>query len=305
MKLGGKNKSYTFMLIPHDSSGKALSFHLPSAVVRFIFLVLILSVAAFSFSLIYSTFLSGKLVHYGFMAKQDEENVKKIESFETQTEKIQAELQSVLDQNNELRQLLGLKINKKRIDFTVKNQENPKSFGLKYKLNNIQSNLSLSLTEAQRTKISFLELKAKVADIKKHLASTPSSWPVYGPLVSGFGYRSYPWRGMHRGVDIKAEYGAPVRATAPGVICYSGWMNGYGRTIEIDHGRGFKTLYGHNSVLASIVGEHIEKGQIVAFVGLTGWTTGPHLHYEVKKYDIPINPVAFLNLNVLSAGKYF
>ena len=110
---------------------------------------------------------------------------------------------------------------------------------------------------------------------------------------------------MHTGVDIKASMGAPVRSTAPGIVSYSGWRQGYGKTVEIDHGHGFKTLYGHNSKLVVVVGQKVAKGQVVAHVGMTGYTTGPHLHYEVRKYDNPINPVAFLDLDIKSAGKYF
>ncbi|MBI5701440.1 M23 family metallopeptidase [Candidatus Saganbacteria bacterium] len=156
-----------------------------------------------------------------------------------------------------------------------------------------------------RDKQQTRELEAKVKKIQKKLDSTPSGWPLRGAINSGYGYRYSPWRGMHTGIDIKASYGDPVRATAPGFVSYSGWMQGYGKTVEIDHKNGFKTLYGHNSVLAVNVGEKIEKEQIISYVGLTGFSTGAHLHYEVRKYESPINPVAFLNLSVLSAGKYF
>lgn len=305
MDKSGKNKHYTFMVIPHDSHGKPISFHVPLVAIRFVILLLVVSVALFSFSLLYSAFLSGKLIHYGFIFDKEAQDSKQVDSILNDKDQLQRELQSLLDQNNELRKTLGLKINKTKVEIDNKSDKKVLPYGLNNKLSNANSVLKLSFHEANETKVSFIQLKAKVKEIQKNLASTPSGWPLKGPINSGFGYRISPWRGMHTGIDIKAPYGSAVHVTAPGVVCFAGWMQGYGKAIEVDHLNGFKTLYGHNSVLAVTVGEKVKKGEIVSYVGMTGFTTGPHLHYEVRKYDSPINPVAFLNLSVMSAGKYF
>lgn len=305
MNLSGDKKFYTFMVIPHDTNGKPVSFRIPSAVVRFVLLFAVVSISIFSFSLLYSAFLSGKLIHYGVTIQNEAENSKKLSEFTNETDSIRKELQAVLDQNNELRRILGLRVSKTKVEITSKNGEKARPYGLNYKLKQLSATLKLSLNEVRETKVSLEELKARVKEIQKHFASAPSTWPVYGPIVSGFGYRVYPWRGMHSGVDIKAGFGAPVRTTGDGVVIFSGWNRGYGKTVDIDHGNGFVSRYGHNSVLAVHVGEKIKKGQIISYVGMTGWTTGPHLHYEVRKDDVAINPVVFLNLNLLSAGRYF
>jgi len=306
MKLRDKNQFYTFMVVPHDAAGKTVSFRVPAFVVRYLLLVVVVSVAVFSLSLVYSSVLSGRLIHYGMVVDQQAQSDRQLDSILNQKNSIQQELQSVLDQNNEIRKQLGLKVNKITVKFEEKTEDPKKTqiFGLNYKFNRMSSILDLSLKEAAVTKVSLDELKAKVKEVQARLASTPSIWPIHGRLASFFGYRSFPWRGLHTGLDIDASYGSPVKVTAPGVVCFAGWMPGYGRVVEVDHGQGFKTLYGHNSKLNVVLGEKVNKGQIICFVGMTGNTTGPHLHYEVRKNDVPINPMAFLNLTVLSAGRY-
>jgi murein DD-endopeptidase MepM/ murein hydrolase activator NlpD len=157
--------------------------------------------------------------------------------------------------------------------------------------------------EIEERKRSFEELKKRVNEIRIRYASTPSRWPLYGRIVSRYGYRIYPWRGFHSGVDISEGYGAPVRATANGVVTFVGWKRGYGKTVMIKHGYGVSTLYAHNSRYSVKVGQRVSKGQIVCYVGNTGYATGPHLHYEVRKWNRPVNPIAYLNLNILSASK--
>ncbi|MGB9612814.1 MAG: M23 family metallopeptidase, partial [Candidatus Margulisiibacteriota bacterium] len=150
---------------------------------------------------------------------------------------------------------------------------------------------------------SLEELRAWVNTVQARFAQTPSIWPVHGRISSWFGYRVYPWRGFHYGLDICAPYGTPVRAGASGVVTYVGWQRGYGKTVEISHGYGVSTLYGHLSRFAVANGQRVKKGQIIAYVGLTGWTTGLHLHYGIKKWGQYINPVAYLNLNIMSASR--
>lgn len=304
MDKGEHKKHYTFMVIPHDAAGRPITFRLPKAWARFLVLIAVVSVAVFSLSLLYSTFLSGQLIHYGITVDRESTNEKQVNNFLNEKNRLQSELQAVLDQNNELRRVLGLRINKTKVELSNKDT-GKRPFGMDLKLNKISSLLDYSLNEVSDSKVSMTELKARVKEIQDRFSSTPSTWPLRGRIMSGFGWRSSPWRGFHAGIDIQASYGAPVRATAPGIVSYAGWRQGYGRTVEIDHGHGFKTLYGHNSRIYVRAGEKVNKGMVVSAVGLTGYTTGPHLHYEVQKNNIPLSPVAFLNLNILSAGRFF
>ncbi len=123
-------------------------------------------------------------------------------------------------------------------------------------------------------------------------------WPTNSyVLTSYFGYRVHPIFGttrFHSGVDIGASYGAPVYAAADGVVIYAGWYYGYGNTVIIDHGSGISTLYAHCSVLNVYKGQTVYKGQIIARVGSTGNSTGPHLHFEVQINGRPVNPLNYL-----------
>lgn len=128
--------------------------------------------------------------------------------------------------------------------------------------------------------------------------ATPSLFPLAGWISSGFGYRRHPYDGrylFHRGVDIVAEPGTPVRAPGDGMIVYSGRRRGYGKVIIIDHGLGIRTLFAHCSRLFRTKGMRVKRGDTLAEVGSTGRTTGPHLHYEIRKNRKAVNPVTFFS----------
>jgi murein DD-endopeptidase MepM/ murein hydrolase activator NlpD len=141
------------------------------------------------------------------------------------------------------------------------------------------------------------DLRAYEAEIGRN-SHTPSIWPVAGTLESGFGGRRNPFGGssyeFHSGQDIEAEWGAPVIAGASGTVTFSGWQNGYGQLVVIDHGGGLTTRYGHLSAIAASVGQLLQRGDFLGRVGSTGRSTGPHLHYEVRINDQPVNPLQYL-----------
>lgn len=128
------------------------------------------------------------------------------------------------------------------------------------------------------------------------IAATPSLLPTAGFLSSNFGYRRNPYNGafrLHAGIDIAAETGTPVRAPAQGTVVYSGYREGYGKCVVINHGYGISTLFGHNSKLYATVGAKVRRGEVIAEVGSTGHSTGPHCHFEIRKNGVPVNPVTF------------
>ena len=129
------------------------------------------------------------------------------------------------------------------------------------------------------------------------LAATPTIWPVHGWITSPFGHRISPFTGtlqMHEGIDICARLGTPIKATADGIIIYSGWKPDYGKNIVIDHGYGYRTHYAHLSKIYVHHGQRVRRGEIIGTVGNTGRSTGPHLHYEVLVNGIPVNPKKYL-----------
>ena len=124
--------------------------------------------------------------------------------------------------------------------------------------------------------------------------TTPTGWPTNGFISSGYGLR---WNGaeFHQGIDIAAEMGTPIVATADGVVTIAGWnAGGYGNMVDIDHGSGVSTRYGHASAVVVTAGQRVRRGQIIAYVGSTGHSTGPHLHYEVRLSGQPVNPASYL-----------
>ncbi len=127
----------------------------------------------------------------------------------------------------------------------------------------------------------------------------PNNWPIIGGgfITSPFGMRRSPFSGdwtMHQGVDISWWPGAPIRATADGTVVFAGMKGGYGRTVQIQHEYGFQTLYAHCSRLAVYEGKKVKKGEIVAFIGRTGRSTGFHLHYEVRVGTTAVDPMVFM-----------
>ncbi len=122
-------------------------------------------------------------------------------------------------------------------------------------------------------------------------------WPISGPITSEFGWRTHPIFGsarFHSGLDIGGDYGMPIHAAQSGVIIEAGWIGGYGNTVMIDHGGGIVTLYGHNESLAVSVGQQVSQGQVIAYCGSTGNSTGPHCHFEVRVGGEPVSPWDYL-----------
>ena len=138
----------------------------------------------------------------------------------------------------------------------------------------------------------------------------PSLWPVMGPVTSGFGQREDPVLGtgegeFHKGIDIAAPQGTPIRAAADGLVLSAAMGSGYGREVVIDHGHGLKTLYGHMSGFNVIAGETVVTGQVIGYVGHSGrvsGATGNHVHYEVRIHDIAVNPHKYLRTTIAGLG---
>ena len=122
--------------------------------------------------------------------------------------------------------------------------------------------------------------------------------PVPGPIISGFGPRIDPVsgaQGFHPGDDLQATYGTPIHACRGGVVVIASWQGGYGNAVVIDHGGGMGTLYGHQSQLAVSAGTHVNAGDVIGYVGSTGYSTGPHLHFEVRLSGNPVDPTSYIS----------
>ena len=144
---------------------------------------------------------------------------------------------------------------------------------------------------------SFSDLVVFMQDQNSLLSATPSIRPTKGWITSGFKRRRDPFTGRmswHRGLDVSTNVGTPVVAPADGIVTYSGKKVDFGNIVTIDHGYGYQTRYGHNSKLLARKGQKVKRGQVIAFVGNTGRSTGPHLHYEVLRNGVPVNPMDYI-----------
>lgn len=168
-----------------------------------------------------------------------------------------------------------------------------------------QNNLSEILKNLEDTKSEYLTLRKQTVQQARQFAQTPSTVPIELPISSMYGYRIHPISKrlrFHSGVDFTAYWGSPVHATASGRVVYSGWYGGYGKAVRIYHGWGLSTLYAHNSALLVHKGQWVRKGQVIAKAGATGMAEGSHVHYEVHKWGRAINPLPYLNADIMSAS---
>jgi len=197
---------------------------------------------------------------------------------------------------------------KKRVENLVEEIEQKKAY-----IEKMKSEKSAYLEDIRKQKrlqqqtIATLERESKeIEALIRKLASDKVakakkgnlSWPVIGSITSGFGMRRHPLLGgapmFHTGIDISASYGTPVKAVAPGRVIFAGWYGGYGKLVILDHGGGISTLYAHLSRIVVNLEEQVSEGEVIGYVGSTGLSTGPHLHFEVRVNGEPKDPTLWL-----------
>jgi murein DD-endopeptidase MepM/ murein hydrolase activator NlpD len=140
-----------------------------------------------------------------------------------------------------------------------------------------------------------------------NLANAPTLWPVMGRITSSFGERTDPFAGdegeFHRGIDIAAPTGTAIHATGDAVVASAGWGSGYGREVILDHGHGITTLYAHMASITVVPGENVTRGQVIGYVGVSGRSTGAHLHYEVRINDTAVNPHRYMRMTMVQMAE--
>jgi murein DD-endopeptidase MepM/ murein hydrolase activator NlpD len=191
---------------------------------------------------------------------------------------------SLKETSNELSKLLSLKSK----DNIIKSAEMKDTGSLDIESLKKQINETIESVSA---------IKLFIAEQRDVYLSTPMGWPVQGEISSGFGLREHPISGemiRHTGIDIRAPVGSEVKATAAGIVSFSGWTNGSGYIVVLEHGHRFSTAYAHNTQNIVSVGQRVKKGEKIALSGSTGVTTGPHVHYEVWKDKKQIDPTSYL-----------
>ncbi len=171
---------------------------------------------------------------------------------------------------------------------------------LNNKINDVKISISRVINEEKIISNSTTQEKKKIREKVNLLNHTPSIYPTYGRCTSPFGWRIHPITHkpeFHKGYDIANLPGTPIRATADGIVSFVGRRNGFGNTVEIKHGYGFKTRYAHLKKYIVRKGQPVKKGDIIGYMGSTGLSTGPHLHYEVRVLNQAVNPYNYLDLD--------
>lgn len=229
-----------------------------------------------------------------------------------QTSELEQHLSRLRKEQNEIRGLLGKKkpisyenspIAYETARFGMKSSRGgPTYSGLIYRTSSLEREINLEQNELNQLRNAALIEHRRIERQKIALISAfdniPSLWPTNGEITSGFGYRSFDGGEFHPGVDIANAYGSPIVAAAAGRCSFSGFKSGFGLTVMIDHGNGLVTQYSHCSTLLVREGELLRKGRQIADVGMTGFTTGPHVHYQMFYHGQIINPSRFLGLTV-------
>ncbi|MFC1478583.1 M23 family metallopeptidase [Candidatus Margulisiibacteriota bacterium] len=295
----------TLMLLPHYSGKPIFTLKMRKWFLYFLLTAWVGIIAIFCFSLFYSSSVTRKLINYSSLVAQNKLQMHQIGNHRKKTAILDAQVRELLERDQQLRALLGLgsfnmdkataRASKKKINYTAEQS-----------LTDLDSLLDQMKMEITVREASLGSLKETIRNYQRRFAHTPSIWPVYGRFGSGYGWRKHPILGvwhMHRGIDFPTWYGAPVKATADGVVERVGWLGGYGKAVIINHLYGIKTLYGHNSRFLVKKGMKVKKGQVIAEAGSTGMSTGPHVHYEIIKRRKAIRPNRYLNLNMFTAAK--
>ncbi len=297
------NQHFTFWFIPADGQNIAKK-HIKKTHIKYAFS----GIAAF---LVVTSVTIGVLAHFALQNEAQKQEIAEYKATkQAQDAKIE-ELQKLADKNQQ--QLAYLS----KLEDQVRNEMQKNGTALPPKAS-IESQAKGGPTLGDGSKVGMMmeqeknitvQVESRKADLESLLNTienenykkdvTPSLWPTSGgEITSHFGGRRNPFGGYsgehHPGIDIGNDYGAPVYATASGYVAQAGWYGGYGNYVRLSHDYGISTAYGHMSRIAVGAGQYVKKGELIGYVGSTGYSTGPHLHYEVLENGEQVNPSKYL-----------
>ncbi|MBI5815115.1 MAG: M23 family metallopeptidase [Nitrospinae bacterium] len=297
-------KKYTFIFVP-DVTGKFMRFSVPKAVIHgmggvavamfFLFTYFSLSIIKKSEDLGELRDLRSVTASQKLEIQQFNQKMKLIETQLARLEKFDRKLRVItaLEKQSPSSTEFGLGgPGRDDMDLTGSSQKLTHSV-----LDSLNTDLDRVKQMAENQELSFFELDEFFKEQSALFSHTPSIWPARGFITSNFGYRRSPFTGMrelHEGLDIATQANAPVLAPASGVVINAGFNPGYGNVLEIDHGYGVVSRYGHAAKVTVNIGQRVKRGDTVALVGSTGRSTGPHLHYEVRLNGVPVNPYRYI-----------
>ena len=306
-----QNNSYMVRIIP-DKTDDIKLFTVTKSMVKYLLasavILLILVIGSLGFA------------GYAYINNQsDKEHIRQLQEANTiqqqqlseldkKANSLQEDMEQLINLENELKQLSGIEINDENTaDSSTDAAQNgqggpypqaPTIADVRNTLNNIENKMSGQRNNMQQLKLELQKAivmkRQQIAISNQTISITPSIWPSQGVVSSPYGLR---WGGsdFHPGIDIANDMGTPIRATADGTVSVAGWNSGgYGNMVDIDHGNGVMTRYGHASYVVVTAGQHVKRGQIIAYMGSTGFSTGPHVHYEVRINGQAVDPSGYL-----------
>lgn len=303
--MDNKNKSYTIMILPNPAS-KTFRFSFSNKTLKVVVGVVSLFTILISFFLLQYILMMDKMWELRSLRQETKVQKVRIQTFLQTVGDLKKQMARLKEFDAKLRVITNLGLPKEKSQLLgiggaqepglgdLFNYSGPVQEEL---LHNVERDLSYLQSEASQQEVSFQELTDAVKDKQSMWASTPSVWPVRGWLTSGFGNRISPFSGgvmLHNGIDIATRMDTPVLAPAAGIVGYTGYDNGLGKLVRINHGYGIQTVYGHLSKFITQPGYRVKRGDVIAYVGNTGLSTGPHLHYEVVVNSIPVNPLKYI-----------
>ncbi len=305
-----ERREYVIKIIP-DKGEKMHSVRLPMNLIKYgaatCAATAVLFVGAFGYS-----------VYSAFNAASDHQELRDLRAINSQQQQqltdlakkaneLQDEMEKVSEIERELRQMAGTEPVEEQIsgepaeavpgelhDGQGGPWVEPNVRNVNTALDSIRSRLSASRSNLDTVREALKEQQKFISVHNQLSAHVPSLWPTSGDVSSPYGLR---WGGsdFHPGIDIANDYGTPIVAAASGVVTDAGWNSGgYGNMVDIDHGNGIWTRYAHAEAVVVTVGETVQKGQLIAYMGSTGFSTGPHLHYEIHNNGEIVNPILYL-----------
>lgn len=295
-----KNSKITFLVIPQAADSPLQASFTRKTLMMIIILAGLIIISGGIISFLYFDG-QAELKSVNALKKDNYNKDETIQQLTKEIEEIEEQQLNISNKQAEIKQLMGIEAKKSSTvkpsrggqggdERTNKRQEDVQPF---YLAQNIKTTLAKQEKELD-------DMIAAVNNNTTYFRRVPNQWPVEGEISSEIGWRKSPFGGrgesFHDGIDIAGDSGTEIVAAGDGTVIFTGWQPVYGKTIIIEHGYGFKTKYSHNSAILVNEGEKVKKGQLVAKMGSTGRSTGPHLHFSVYKEDNPQNPLIYLPL---------
>jgi murein DD-endopeptidase MepM/ murein hydrolase activator NlpD len=297
--IGFKNisKNYAVIIIPEKGARtKTLNFSIKAIkVIVSVSLILLIGMCFFLFRYMHlsksASLLEEKDKYIKSLENDNKEKQEKLNNYDTYEKTIKTKLNELENLEKDIKKKISKSTSLSDVNQIDANHQKSKAV--------VINNGEDLISEMDKNILRFNQINKDVSRALMREKFIPSFIPCSGRISSEFGYRKNPFDNksadFHAGVDISCSYGTEIYAAASGTVIFSGYRSGYGNSITIDHKNGLQTIYGHASKLKVKNGQTVEKGDLIALAGSTGNSTGPHLHFEIRRNDNPIDPIEFIN----------